>query len=165
MGNITDLTSIIVQRQSEFTQKQTSITTQKLSLPRSSYMFLSSLCVHPDKQGQGLGRRLVKHIIDKVRTTSYLSIDHPKFTRSCYEQGDAESRTVWLVSGNVSNTEFYEKCGFVIVGECSLGGDNPTWNEPPLIIRTVCSIFIEEHCVLIVRVQMIREMKKSAQYG
>lgn len=91
---------------------------EKLGPDRSSYIFLSSLCVHPAKQGLGLGARLVKHIIDKA---------------------EAESRTVWLISGNVDNTVFYKKCGFMTVGEYRLGEDNPSWDEPPVVVRAVSS--------------------------
>lgn len=52
-------------------------------------------------------------------------------------QADKEKRPVWLISSNVVNTGFYESFGFVSKEDVVLGGENPTWTEPPVIVRVV----------------------------
>lgn len=53
-------------------------------------------------------------------------------------QGDKEGRAVWLGSSNIDNTRFYERHGFATIATVTLGEDDPTWNEPPIVLKLVC---------------------------
>lgn len=55
-------------------------------------------------------------------------------------QAEAQSRAIFLISSNINNTAFYESCGFSVVGEYSLGDDNPSWTEAPVIVRLVSDV-------------------------
>lgn len=52
-------------------------------------------------------------------------------------QADKEGRSVWLISSNVINTEFYGSFGFVSKADVVMGDENPTWTEQPVIVRLV----------------------------
>lgn len=52
------------------------------------------ICVHPDKQGEGVGSQIMKELVGKVRDVGYVSI----------------GLFVW--EDNASAREFYEKFGF-----------------------------------------------------
>lgn len=52
------------------------------------------VCVHPDYQGQGLGRQLMEHLISKVKDQGFISIG------------------LFTWEGNPDASKFYEKLGF-----------------------------------------------------
>ncbi|PCH40160.1 hypothetical protein WOLCODRAFT_67318, partial [Wolfiporia cocos MD-104 SS10] len=86
---------------------------------RADRMYLlRNLSTSPAAQGRGYASILVRAVTEKARhKASYYS--------------------TWLSSSNVGNTSFYERCGFVTVGEFTLGDGNPTWTEPPLVVLIV----------------------------
>jgi len=52
------------------------------------------ICVHPDYQGQGIGKKIMNHLIEKIKYQDYASI----------------GLIVW--KGNPTASEFYQKLGF-----------------------------------------------------
>ncbi|PCH33449.1 hypothetical protein WOLCODRAFT_111854, partial [Wolfiporia cocos MD-104 SS10] len=74
---------------------------------------LHLLATAPDKCGHGYAKKLVEVVT---------------------AQADNECRSTWLLSSNVANTKFYERFGFITVGEVSLGESNPTWTDAPIIM-------------------------------
>lgn len=48
----------------------------------------------------------------------------------------------WLESSNIKNTEFYESHGFVGVVDVVIGNHNPTWHEPPVIVKVVRNFLV-----------------------
>lgn len=62
------------------------------------------ICIHADYQKQGLGLRLMNHLIDKIKDKNYISI----------------GLFVW--DGNKTVTEFYRKLGFEPVVAMELKG-------------------------------------------
>ncbi|KAI0916978.1 hypothetical protein AcW1_007708 [Taiwanofungus camphoratus] len=81
---------------------------------KEDMIYLASLATAPAKQGRGYGTMLV-HAVTAI--------------------ADEQSRTTWLCSSNIKNTGFYEYCGFSVIGEISLGDNNPTWTKPPVVVR------------------------------
>ncbi|KAI0963335.1 hypothetical protein AcW1_000441 [Taiwanofungus camphoratus] len=79
-------------------------------------MYLDILATHPAKRGRGYATALVKLVTAKA---------------------DIESRAVWLHSSNVDNTGFYESLGFSVIDEFTVGENNPTWQEPPVVSRVM----------------------------
>lgn len=62
-----------------------------------------------------------------LSSTSFLSL-----------QGDKECRAIWLGSSNIGNTRFYERHGFATIATVTLGEDDATWDEPPIVLKLVC---------------------------
>ncbi|TFY54738.1 hypothetical protein EVJ58_g8681 [Rhodofomes roseus] len=75
---------------------------------------VEGLATHPNKQGRGYGSALMA---------------------AANAKADALGVASWLSSSNIANTAFYESCGFAVVKEFAIGEDNPTWTEPPVIVR------------------------------
>lgn len=46
-------------------------------------------------------------------------------------------RTTWLMSSNIEVPGFYESFGFRSVATITLGEDNPTWTEAPVVMPVV----------------------------
>ncbi|KAF7798887.1 hypothetical protein EIP86_010115 [Pleurotus ostreatoroseus] len=78
---------------------------------RETMIHLGIVCTAPEKQGHGARADL-----------------------SSLDQADAEERATWLISSNALNEGFYNSLGFETAKEIVLGDDNPTWNEPPVVI-------------------------------
>ncbi len=60
------------------------------------------VCVHPNYQGQGIGSRLMNHLIDKIKNKEYISIG------------------LFAWEGNETASEFYSKLGFEHVSAMEL---------------------------------------------
>lgn len=72
--------------------------------PEPPFHYLQFLAVHPDHQGQGLGRRLVAH---------------------GQQRAAAEGQGVYLESTNPRNLPFYRSVGFELLGDFTLQPDGP----------------------------------------
>lgn len=59
--------------------------------------YVSDLWVRPDQQGKGVGRALLLHLIEVIRTAGY------------------ETATIQTQASNVGAIRLYERCGFKIV--------------------------------------------------
>ena len=77
------------------------------SHPTFPHAYLFSIGVRPEKQGTGLGRRLIQPVLD-----------------AC----DRAEMPAYLENSNPANTGFYASCGFEPVGEI-----RPTPDAPPLV--------------------------------
>lgn len=53
------------------------------------------------------------------------------------------------MSINRANTGFYNYLGFKTVKEVSIGEDNPTWTEPPIIMDLVCSLHVSAWIIVL----------------
>ncbi|KAI0832528.1 hypothetical protein BC628DRAFT_1414819 [Trametes gibbosa] len=51
------------------------------------------------------------------------------------DMGDADGHDVWLLTSNAFG--FYELLGFTTVGETTVGGDDPTYNQEPVVVRVM----------------------------
>ena len=103
-------------------------------------LLISALATAPECQGKGYASTLVRMATSLVRTfptsTSVIvCASDPVHGRS---QADAQGRAVWLGSSNLKNLEFYNSLGFYTVYRISLGLNNPTWTEPPVLVDLVC---------------------------
>ncbi|KAI0660885.1 hypothetical protein C8Q70DRAFT_912741 [Cubamyces menziesii] len=68
--------------------------------------------------------------------------------RLAHEMSDAQGRAVFAVTTDAH--EFYEKLGYTVVREDSIGGDNPSWHGPPIriyVVSTVAPFAIPDHNV------------------
>lgn len=59
-------------------------------------------------------------------------------------------RMTWVISSNIDPSGFYESFGFKEVDRILLGDKNPTWKEPPSVLR-------------LVRLFVVLEMEMEAQ--
>ncbi|CCL98776.1 uncharacterized protein FIBRA_00781 [Fibroporia radiculosa] len=101
-------------RRLEFVEKYTATTKAAFGDEITQMFALNILATSPKKQGTGYGTLLVKAVTDKA---------------------DTVGRKTWLGSSDIANRKFYEGCGFVVVGEFTLGEANPTWTAPPVVIQ------------------------------
>ena len=98
-------------------------------------MQLSALATHPSKQGLGFGTILCTMVTTEVRRKIIFHV----VPFLIVSQADRRCLPTYLVSSNVkANTGFYNSLGFFTVKELSLGDDNPTWKEPPVVVAVVC---------------------------
>ncbi|KAL4265037.1 N-acetyltransferase domain-containing protein [Pleurotus pulmonarius] len=88
-----------------------------------SMVHIDGLATSPRSQGRGHAGALLDAVTAKA---------------------DAASRATYLESSNVANTRFYESHGFSTVGEIEYGGDNPSWKEPPVVVKLMVREYIEE---------------------
>jgi len=77
------------------------------SMPAAPHYYLGVIGTRPNMQGQGLGGRLLKSFCD-------------------LSAADGLSGGVYLETANPSNVRFYERAGFVVSGQGSLG-DATLW--------------------------------------
>ncbi|KAI0953356.1 hypothetical protein AcW1_007596 [Taiwanofungus camphoratus] len=101
-------------RRLEWLNKRETAIKEAIGNEADDMLYLGSLATAPSKQGRGYGARLVG---------------------SLTAEADAQGRSVWLCSSNSNNTSFYERCGFSTTNEFVLGGNNPTWKQPPVTVR------------------------------
>ncbi|KAH9928733.1 uncharacterized protein B0H18DRAFT_247132 [Fomitopsis serialis] len=101
-------------RMEETMQKQDAAIKAAIGERIHSMFAAHDLATHPGKQGRGYGGALVA---------------------AANAKADALGAASWLSSSNVANTAFYESCGFVVVREFAIGDENPTWMEPPIVVR------------------------------
>lgn len=74
--------------------------------PTEAHWYLSHLAVHPDHQGRGYGRRLLRHGID---------------------QAEAAGVGVYLETANSDNLAFYQASGLHEVGVVRVAGAPTVW--------------------------------------
>ncbi len=64
-------------------------------------------------------------------------------TRIClivsHLQGDADGHDVWVLT--TSAYGFYEMLGFSVVGEATVGTENPEWDRDPVTLRVVSDAY------------------------
>ncbi|KAI0352851.1 hypothetical protein OH77DRAFT_1512994 [Trametes cingulata] len=75
---------------------------------------IGALVTAPEAQGRGYASALVTTVTGKA---------------------DSAARDTWLLT--TSAYLFYETLGFVVVGERTVGENNPTWDGPPVILRAM----------------------------
>ncbi|GJE84058.1 hypothetical protein PsYK624_001330 [Phanerochaete sordida] len=115
LGLKTRLTLTAQQRQrgEELRAKHKAAFKEALGDREEEVIGLQVLATHPEKQGHGYGSAL-------VRTITGIA--------------DAQGRATALTSSNPANTGFYNSLGFVEAAQIVLGDEDPTWQEPPLIL-------------------------------
>lgn len=101
-------------RSNEMSEKSEAVIKEAFGDAVADMRVLEGFVTAPEKQGQGYGTALAKHVCAIA---------------------ESEGRATWLLSSNIMNTPFYEGLGFETVGEFTLGESNPTWKEDPVIIR------------------------------
>lgn len=80
---------------------------------RQDMFFIGDVATVPSKQGHGYATTLLRVALD---------------------QADAQGRSTWLYSSNTkANTGYYNYLGFETVAEVTLGDENPTWRQEPVI--------------------------------
>ncbi|KAI0375745.1 hypothetical protein BV20DRAFT_959781 [Pilatotrama ljubarskyi] len=75
---------------------------------------IQALATAPEAQGQGYASALVTTATDMA---------------------DAAGNDTWVLTTEAYR--FYEPLGFVVMGECTVGESNPTWDRPPVILRAM----------------------------
>lgn len=73
--------------------------------PAVPHYYLGVIGTHPDMQGRGIGNQLIRSFCD-------------------LSAADPESGGVYLETANPSNVRFYQRAGFAVTGEGSLGTGN-----------------------------------------
>ncbi|GJE95587.1 GNAT family N-acetyltransferase [Phanerochaete sordida] len=74
---------------------------------------LTSIATAPERQGRGYASALV-HIVTDL--------------------ADARGVDSWVVSSNTANRGFYGSFGYKLARTIYLGGDDPTWEKPPVAV-------------------------------
>lgn len=97
-------------------------------------MFLEGIVTHPDFQGRGYGGALLEKASDMV--CSYF-LPNLLDIMMLFPKADAQNRAIWLISGNIQNTAFYNSHGYFTVGIVELGKDDPTWKKAPVQVPIV----------------------------
>lgn len=97
---------------------------------------IQTLGTAPEAQGKGFASALVTTITDMVGVSDeswciYLTV--------VYVQGDADGHDVWVLT--TSAYGFYEILGFSIVGQATVGADNPKWDRDPVTLRVVSGAY------------------------
>jgi GNAT superfamily N-acetyltransferase len=81
--------------------------------PRTPHWYLAILGTDPRAQGKGTGSALVRHILDRC---------------------DNDGLGAYLESSKESNIPYYERFGFRVTGEVTMGNGGPTlwpmWRDP-----------------------------------
>lgn len=89
------------------------VVTAEQSHPRTEHFYLATLGVAPDRQGEGLGSRLLAPVLEIC---------------------DTDGIPAYLESSKHSNIAFYARHGFRVTAELQLPGGGPTlypmWREP-----------------------------------
>lgn len=105
-----------IKRQKEFDEKSEAATKAAFGDRIHEMFCVETLTTTEKKEGRGYGTALVASVTAKA---------------------DAAGRATYLLSSNVNNRGFYEHCGFHVVGEFTLGEDNPTWSKPPIVVQVM----------------------------
>ncbi|KAJ3536139.1 hypothetical protein NM688_g6878 [Phlebia brevispora] len=100
-------------RDQEVSDKVDKIIEEAIGERTDAMIYLNMAATAPARQGRGYGSTLARIVITKA---------------------DEERCAVWLVSSNKLNEKFYNSLGFETKAETTIGDDNPTWSEPPLIV-------------------------------
>ncbi|KAI0332747.1 hypothetical protein GY45DRAFT_442204 [Cubamyces sp. BRFM 1775] len=103
-------------RKSEFRVKIQRMVQAAFGAKAKDMYYIHILGTAPEVQGRGYASALVNTVT---------------------AMADAEGRDTWLITADA--TPFYEKLGFVVVQEDSLGAENPTWGSKPVPICIVSS--------------------------
>lgn len=115
---------------------------------RVNEMFaVDDIAVHPKRQGLGYGSALMAAARAKVRGIADFPVCHDRILTFPSTKADALGLFSWLSSSNITNTAFYEHCGFKTVQEFAIGDNNPTWTEPPIILKIVRTPFLQGRSV------------------
>ncbi|EMD40902.1 hypothetical protein CERSUDRAFT_80552 [Gelatoporia subvermispora B] len=101
-------------RKAEFITKHGIVAKEAIGDAVKEMIVLEAIATAPSQQRQGYGTMLV-HIVTAM--------------------ADEQGRYTWVTSSNIANTGFYESFGFRTVAEIAMGAENPTWKDPPVIVR------------------------------
>ncbi|KAI0346794.1 hypothetical protein BDW22DRAFT_461668 [Trametopsis cervina] len=103
-------------RLAEFSTKFRKALLESIGDERLEMYELGGLATRPSKQGLGYGSAMVNFVTGLA---------------------DANRRGTWLGSSNVANTGFYESFGFRTVAEFVVGESDPTWTDPPVLVKVM----------------------------
>ncbi|KAH8114443.1 hypothetical protein DFH11DRAFT_216918 [Phellopilus nigrolimitatus] len=103
----------ILKREREFQETMQKVVDGTFAERAKEMIYVDWLAASPSCQGRGYGSALLRIVTDMA---------------------DAKGRAVYLVSSCASHTPFYNRFGFVTVTETTLGADNPTWKEKPIVM-------------------------------